>query len=188
MHTEVVEEFFNVCKCSWLSKSFAWNQLLLQSTSAAIKVSSNTARQWQSLDINTNTFTAVSDRVFIYDSLLSKKIDQDTIKQICSMVRPVSKSLRFEVINMMRQPNTHDCGILSIAFIIDIALGFNPAKSVWDIQNMRSHLISCLEMKKFERFLVLKARRIPFGSRVFHSHVEKINCTTLYVHSGNNLT
>ena len=78
--------------------------------------------------------------------------------------------------NVMRQPNRYDCGVLSIAAITDIALGFNPAKSVWDINKMRSHLISCFEKKKMERFPILKQRRIPFGSAVIYSHLEEIFC------------
>jgi len=50
--------------------------------------------------------------------------------------------------NIMRQPNGHDCGLLSIAAITDIALGFNLAKCVWDLNKMRRHLITCFERER----------------------------------------
>ena len=78
--------------------------------------------------------------------------------------------------NIMRQSNKHDCGLFSIATITDIALGFNPAKCVWDMNKMRRHLITCFETKKMERFPILKERRIPFGSAVVYSHQEDIFC------------
>ena len=84
-------------------------------------------------NVDPNTGNAVPDRIFIYDSLLSKKINSETKKQICALIHPSSKYIRFEVMNVMRQPNRYDCGVLSIAASTDIALAFNPAKSVWDI-------------------------------------------------------
>ena len=128
------------------------------------------------IDFNHDKAKGVSGRVLIYDSLLSKRINLETKQQICTLVRPLSKSIRLDVMNIMRQPNAYDCGLFSIANITELAFGLNPGKCVWDTVKMRQHLISCLENQKMERFPVLKERRIPFGGAVIFSVEEDIFC------------
>ena len=127
-------------------------------------------------NIDLNRGKGVSDRVFIYDSLQLKNIALETKQQICALMPPSTKYIRLDVMNTMRQPNTYDCGLFAIANITEMALGHNPGKCVWDVDNMRLHLISCFNKQKLDRFPVLKERRIPFGGAVTFSVEEEIHC------------
>lgn len=118
----------------------------------------------------------VADRVLIYDSLLSKNITLQTKQQVCALVRPTARSFRFDLMNIMPQPNTYDCGLFAIANIVELAFGHNPGKCVWDVDKMRHHLMSCFEKQKWDRFPVVKERRIPFGGAVKFSVAEDIHC------------
>ncbi len=93
----------------------------------------------QILHINNNHWVTVSninffsekderERMLIYDSLVPKKIDLDLKKQVCSFVCPVSSNFRFDVINIMPQPNSYDCGIFAIANATELLHGKNPTR------------------------------------------------------------
>ena len=45
-----------------------------------------------------------------------------------------------------------DCGLFAIAFAVLICLGMNPSKFIYDQENMRRHLIECIENQKFSNF------------------------------------
>ena len=112
---------------------------------------------WSAIsNINLNRCQGVSDRVFIYDSLLSTTIHFEKKQQICALVCTTSKSIRLDVMNIMRQLYDYDCGLFSIANIIELAVGLNPGKCVWDTDKMRQHLISCFRNNKMKHFPVLK--------------------------------
>ena len=78
-----------------------------------------------------------------YDSLLFTKINFETKEQICALVCTTSKSIRLDVMNIMRQPNDYDCGLFSIANIIALAVGLNPGKCVWDTDKTRRSVEHC---------------------------------------------
>jgi len=117
------------------------------------------------------------ERVLRYDSLLSKKLNLNTMKQICGMVRPVSSRLRFDTMNIMKQPNLKDCGLFSIACSTELVFGNNPGKCHWNTKEMLRHLMVCFEQRKMQRFPLAKERRFPFGSAVAFSTVEEILCS-----------
>ena len=67
---------------------------------------------------NMATCKSCNNRVLIFDSKLPKKV---SLQQVCSFARPTSESFQFDVMNIMSQPNSYDCGIFSIANAIEIA-------------------------------------------------------------------
>ena len=92
-------------------------------------------------NINPSSHVVVKDRVFVFDSLLSKSISLNTKQQVCSFLKQPAKSVTFEVMNVMAaQPNNHDCALFAMANITELLFGHNPGKSAWDFSNMRKHL------------------------------------------------
>ena len=148
---------------------------------------STRSRYLQVLHINGNHWICVSniglysqepvtDRTFIYDSFVPDNIECQTKLQICSFVRPSSSSFRFEMMNIMVQQNTFDCGLFAIANMTEVAYGGHPGRCVWDTNKLREHLIACLEEQYLVPFPKLKERRVPFSGAVKHSVKEDIHC------------
>ena len=159
----------------------------LLGTSLAFKCIPHNSKYIQILHVNGNHWICVSnigllsrepvkDRTFVYDSFVSKSIECHTKLQICSFVQPSNKLFRFEIMNIMVQPNTFDCGLFAVANMIEIAFGGHPGKCVWDTKQFRPHLIACLEEEHLVPFPKLKERRVPFSRAVQYLIEEKIYC------------
>lgn len=119
---------------------------------------------------------AVFDEAFVYDSMLPSRLDSHTRKQICSLAKPSCKTLTFNIVNIMAQINSYDCGLHAIANATELIYGRDPAKCLWDTERMRSHLLACLECGLMEGFPTTRQRRIPFGRRVKTSFTEDVHC------------
>ncbi len=117
-----------------------------------------------------------NDIVNIYDSLYSTTVSAAIKKQVCSFMKPMVDSLRFDIMNIECQTNSFDCGVYSLACATEIINGADPVLCKWDYQNMRQHLLSCLEVGSMTRFPVLGNRCIRFGMRVQKSILETIYC------------
>ena len=66
------------------------------------------------------------------------------------------------VVRMMdveKQSNGSDCGVLAIAYAFDICSGFDPCRVRFDHRTIRQHLIACLERCQFSRFPVCGERK-----------------------------
>ena len=60
-----------------------------------------------------------------------------------------------EVISFLpaqRQPDGYNCGLFAIAFAAEILDGKSPSEAIFSVDEMRGHLISCLEMQKLSPF------------------------------------
>ena len=75
---------------------------------------------------------------------LYKKIADDDEKIIISFL-PVQK-----------QSGTYNYGLLAKAFGVEVLDGRSPIDTVFDVQNMRTHLIQCLKSKNLAPFLKCK--------------------------------
>ena len=118
-----------------------------------------------------------SNVVSVYDSNSHARLSLSTKKQICSIVKPTCKVMKFDVMNTMSQPNAWDCGVFALACATDLAHGRDPVLSEWKLEDMRRHLVECLEKGHVSPFPTKKKRRIPLGSRVRRSTDERIYCT-----------
>ena len=116
------------------------------------------------------------DSVCIYDSLFSSSISTDTKKQICSFVKPKGKHLRLDVMNMQMQDNLHDCGLFAVACAAELANNRDPCVAHFQPEQMRAHLMDCLENKKMTPFPLKKTRRVGFGKKIKYTKVENIYC------------
>ena len=61
------------------------------------------------------------------------------------MYKPTTPSLSIIGLNIQRQCNGWDCGVYAIAFATDLVNGKDPCLSRYLQEEMRRHLISCLE-------------------------------------------
>lgn len=117
-----------------------------------------------------------SDAVAIYDSARPTDVAFELKKIICSFFKCMADAIRFDLVNVETQKNSFDCGILSIAMATELVAGNDPAGYHWDTAKMRPHLLACFEQGSMTPFPKLGRRRIPFGSRVRVSVLEKVFC------------
>ena len=94
--------------------------------------------------------------VKVYDSMYDSVSDV-TSRTIASLVFSTAPKLTIKVMDMEKQTNTADCGVLSIAYAYDLYSGMDPCEAVYDHTSSRNHLAKCLEDCKFSRFPVLHA-------------------------------
>ena len=97
---------------------------------------------------------------------MPKRVCTAAVKQVCHFLKSPTKKLYFNIVDIMRQRNTYDCGIHAIAIATDFAFNEDSAKSQGDIGKLRSYLISCLEGKKMMPFPVKGERCVPFACQV----------------------
>ena len=48
-------------------------------------------------------------------------------------------------LSVQKQPDGHNCGLFAVAFAAEILAGKSPIEAVFDVAQMRDHLIFCLE-------------------------------------------
>ena len=126
-------------------------------------------------NIDTSLDNVVKDIVL---SLVPKKICQDIKMQICSCTRPVSNKFMFDIMNVMPQVTSYDCGLHAIASATEILHGRNPSKCLWDTGQMREHLMKCFEKQMLTQFPILREHHIAFGGAVKVFEEEPIYCVS----------
>ncbi len=128
-------------------------------------------------NIDTISNRANRNRVMIFDSLMPRRISANLKQQVCSFVRPMCSLFMFDLINVMTQVNSYDCGLHAIASATEILHGRNPCKCVWDTRRLREHLLECLERRVMTRFPIVRERRIALGGAVKFFVEEPIYCS-----------
>ena len=101
--------------------------------------------------------------VFIYDSLLPHEITVTLKKQVCTFFKVATKQLTFNVVDVI--------------VATDIVHGRNPVKSMWSTQDMRPHLMCCLEKADITPFPIREERKIRFGRSVKNFSSVDVHCT-----------
>ena len=96
--------------------------------------------------------------VNVYDSLYSS-VSNKTIHLIASMVYSSSSTLEVRMLDVAKQSNSSDCGILSIAYAFDLCSGYDPCEVKYDHKKIRQHLVMCLENCQLSRFPLLCERK-----------------------------
>ena len=82
--------------------------------------------------------------VNVYNSMYSSA-SSGTIKLIASLLFSPAEQFIVRMMDVGRQSNGSDCGVLSIAFAYDICSGKDPCKIKYDHRSIRQHLADCLE-------------------------------------------
>ena len=128
----------------------------------------------QVINVHSNHWCVVSTvgceegLVNVYDSMCSHKpVSNDTVRVIANMLFSQAPKLDIRVMDVARQTNGSDCGVLSIAYVFDLCLGRNPCSFVYHPANIRDHLAMCLKECCVRPFPVLCNREYaPSGKRV----------------------
>ena len=79
----------------------------------------------------------------VYDSLY-KSIDKDTKQAILNMFKKVGQ-VKINSVNMQTQRGGTDCGVFAIAIATFLGYGDDPTKLKFQQENLREHLLKCLE-------------------------------------------
>ena len=53
---------------------------------------------------------------------------------------------------IQKQPDGHNCGPFAITYAAEVLNGRSPSEAVFDVNKMREHLITCLEMQRLTPF------------------------------------
>ena len=96
--------------------------------------------------------------VNVYDSMYSSA-SSGTVKLITSLVFSPTEQLAVRMMDVGRQSNGSDCGVLAIAFVYDICSGNDPCKIKYDHKSTRQHLADYLEKCRLSRFPVVGEHR-----------------------------
>jgi hypothetical protein len=106
----------------------------------------------------------------VYDSLY-KTLSKEAIHLIVSMVHVPSSHLNIVMMDVEKQSNGSDCGVLAIAYAFDLCSGMNPCSVRFDHSKIRPHLTTCLETCQVYRFPVLGEREsVPRKPKTVELH------------------
>ena len=96
--------------------------------------------------------------VNVYDTLYPS-VSNDTIRIIASLIYSDASKLVVQMMDIERQSNGSDCGVLAIAIAYDICSGNGPCSLKYDHRSIRQHLAKCLESCNLSRFPIVCERR-----------------------------
>ena len=74
-----------------------------------------------------------------------------TKQAILNMFKKVGQ-VKINSVNMQTQRGGTDCRLFAIAVVTSLGYGDNPAKSIFQQENLREHLLKCLESGNLKIF------------------------------------
>ena len=104
------------------------------------------------------TLEVCSGDVHLYDSAYTSAVDH-TLKIIAQLLHSKESCIQVQVMNTAKQKGSTDCGLYAIATLTCLALNVDPTSVVFDQEQLRTHLIRCLEKEEISEFPVIKRRR-----------------------------
>ncbi len=92
----------------------------------------------------------------MYDSKWTGDINPSVHLQLGSIYASLATqgSLPVDICHVDRQEGNNDCGLYAIAYATDLAHGRDPSRVVYSQDEMRKHLIECLESEEITPFPV----------------------------------
>ena len=112
--------------------------------------------------------------VKVYDSLYPS-VSTATLRVIASLMFSTASQLVVRMMDVGRQSNGSDCGVLAIAFAYDVCNGSDPCKVKFDHKCIRQHLATCLEKCSLSRFPVVVSERRNTGIK--HTQTVDLHCS-----------
>lgn len=119
----------------------------IQQTNKIVQVLHVNSNHW----ITVSNINSASNSINIYDSLYNY-ISFKTKKQISSFMKFSLNDVHFCLVNVEQQKDGISCGYFALAFATELCAGQDPALVLWDTEQFRSHLLSCLESKVMSPF------------------------------------
>ena len=81
----------------------------------------------------------------VFDSV-HNNISSDTINQICSIVHSQKKSVTIEIMDVLKQRGSTDCGLFALAFATSLCHEELPSERKYIQGDLRAHLSSIFEL------------------------------------------
>ena len=121
--------------------------------------------------------------ISVFNSMYSS-VSSSTLKLIARLVFSHTEKLTVRIMDVGRQSNGSDCGVLAIAFAYNICSGNDPCKVKYDHRLIRRHLADCLEEYRLSRFPVVGERR-TVGVR--HTQSVDLHCSCCLPEEGDKM-
>ena len=80
------------------------------------------------------------------------KVHDVAIKQICDLANTTESDLEIKVCSVQQQLNSFDCGVFSVAFLVDALDANNDIGQHCNAEKMRFHCRTCLTNEVFSPF------------------------------------
>lgn len=96
-----------------------------------------------------STVECQPSHVKLFDSLYDGRISKYLQKQTAAIMRTSTPEVIFSVQNVQQQPNSNDCGVFSIAFLVELLFGGDPTAVLFDVSKLRPHLHESLKKQQF---------------------------------------
>ena len=109
--------------------------------------------------------------VNVYDTMY-RSLSPSIKPIIASLVFTANTQLTIQMMDVQKQNNGSDCGVLAIAIAYDLCAGHDPGQVRYN--TVRPHLMTCLENASFNRFPVTGRKRTGGATT---SEVIEIFCT-----------
>ena len=84
--------------------------------------------------------------------MYKRKILDVALKKLCDLANCTESALEIKVRSLQQQLNSFDCGVFSVAFLIDALDGNNDIGQNYNDKEMRFHFLICLLNKVFSPF------------------------------------
>ncbi len=102
----------------------------------------STVEVFQIINVSNNHWCVVSTVgcdsgvVIVYDSLPTKILPNKTVRLIASLLFSAASTLEMRTMDVARQSNGSDCGVLARAYAFDICSGLDPRSVSFDSNNI----------------------------------------------------
>lgn len=95
-----------------------------------------------------------ADRVQVCESLHNSLTEQcaKSLKQIYKKAVQANNKLPVTLLPVQQQNDGASCGVMAIAFAVEVLFGFSPIEVLFDSNSMWQHLIKCLEAGRLTHF------------------------------------
>ena len=101
------------------------------------------------------TSTSIYNKIEVFDSIRRNDLSPEGKRQILEKYecfKDASGLLHVEIPRVSQQINGYDCGAYASAFAVDLALGNNPSRVVYEPTEIRRHLITILRSGSLTAF------------------------------------
>ena len=96
----------------------------------------------------------------VFDSLHGH-LPQHAQKLVADIMMSPDHAIDVRYMDVQWQSGASDCSVFSVACATALCFGIDPSTLIFDLQQMRSHLVSCIESEQMMSFPARSVRRNP---------------------------
>ena len=120
--------------------------------------------------------TKKDGEVYVYDSMYCNTTPE-VKKIVAAILFTKLPRITLKFVDVQMQCGTQDCGLFAIAFATALCLGKQPGQLTFHQDQMRSHLLRCLESQDMTMFPVKRERRSGYRLTVKGEQSYPVFCT-----------